>query len=216
MGIVPKRLFPALRCGRPELWLLLLMLASCQRSHRAIAIDPRPAPRPDKSSFLDLQPGWRLQVISGRAALGVGDMQSAEAGLTVTLSGKDLPGTYQRAYYSAYPRGHCFSLETDSIELVTGEVVTSIWKPSFAALPGAPCSQYFRFVYSIQLSRADHRMALLAANDKAALDEVTVLFGQDPDSGCREQRGVWCAWIPDGVAVRPQMRGAGGDWVDAE
>jgi hypothetical protein len=78
-------------------------------------------------------------------------------------------------------------------------------------------ARYVRLIYLVRVSDADHDMAVVASHNKSALDPLTAQVRANPAS-CHEGGGTFCAWIPAGIAVTPEMRvGATGteQWVPA-
>lgn len=80
-----------------------------------------------------------------------------------------------------------------------------------AAQPRAPLfrlpgeARYVRLIYLVRVSQADHDTAVVTANKKDALDSLTAQVRANPEN-CRSGRGTFCAWIPGGIAVPPEMR----------
>ena len=69
----------------------------------------------------------------------------------------------------------------------------------FAAAAGA---HYVRLVFLVRVSQADHDMAIVAADDAAALDELTRAVTHRAE--CRSAQHAFCRWVPNGVAVTPE------------
>jgi hypothetical protein len=49
-------------------------------------------------------------------------------------------------------------------------------------------------------------MAVVAAKDMEALDILTYRVQADPSGGCRSDSRSYCSWIPEGIAVRPEVQ----------
>ena len=165
--------------------------------------------------YVDLQPGWRLRVVtpwlaSGGYRLQLSDQQTS--GNTVTLTGgEDLIG-YETAYYAVMPgeRGGV-RIEFGSAEL-TKDGETSLEphpQPWRLHLPAN--ARFVRLVYLTRLSQADHDMAVVAADDREVLDTLTREVQANPSSACGSDDRRSCSWVPAGIAVRPEMRRAGAD-----
>jgi hypothetical protein len=65
---------------------------------------------------------------------------------------------------------------------------------------------YLRLIYLIRISQADHNMAVVAARKIDALDAITRQIQTNPAGGCNIDRRASCEWIPDGIAVRAEVR----------
>jgi hypothetical protein len=202
---------------RRFLWLAALasILAGCA-THKAPV--PAAAVQPIGRSYIDLQPGWRLRVVtpllkSGGYRLKLG-AQAAD-GSTVALSaGNDFLG-YEVAYYAVKAR--------NGVEFVSAET-TRDGQTAPQAEPVAHLFQlphgvrYVRLIYLVRASQADHDMAVAAAKELRDLEALTRRVEMDPAGACREGQGAFCAWIPAGIAVVPQMKKpveGGVEWVPA-
>ncbi len=191
------------------------ILAGCS-THKAPVVAA--AIQPIGPSYIDLQPGWRLRVVtpllkSGGYRLKLG-AQAAD-GNTVALSvGNDFLG-YEVAYYAVKARtGVAFvSAETNRDGQTTRqpEPVAHLFQ-----LPRGV--RHVRLIYLVRASQADHDMAIAAAKDMRDLEALTRRVEMDPAGACREGQGAFCAWIPAGIAVVPQMKKpveGGVEWVPA-
>lgn len=194
---------------------LACVFAGCSTHHaRAPAAA---AITPASSSYIDLEPGWRLRVVtpilkSGGYRLGAADLQVS--GDTVTLSaGPDFLG-YELAYYAVKARG----VEFLSAQ-ITRDGQTAPQPRPVARLFQLPRGvRHVRLIYLIRVSQADHDMAVAAAKDMNALDALTRRVMANPADGCKTERGAVCSWIPAGIAATPEVRvmvGGAEHWVPA-
>lgn len=215
----PRRIFVAM--------LALLAFASCS-TRRQVAVVPPPAGA--DRTYIDLQPGWRLFVITPILRSGGYVVQSArtvtEAGsdgrsLNITVeAGPDFLGL-ERSYYSVDPRNARDAersagvrVRFQSAEKVVDGKTAAQQKPMVQLFNIPRRARYVRLLYLVRSSQADHNMAVLAAADPARLAELTAEVRRDPRTKCRESDKGYCSWIPAGIAVRPEMRRTGlGDWV---
>ena len=135
-----------------------------------------------------------------------------EPGGTTLQAGSDFLG-YEVAYYAVGARG---------IEFTAGEVhkkdtvvaAAQPMAPLFLLPKGIRC---IRLIYLVRVSDADHDMAVVAAHNKSALDPLTAQVRANPAS-CRDADNTYCVWIPDGIAVTPEMRASATgkeQWVPA-
>ncbi len=168
------------------------------------------APKPLAGAFVDLEPGWRLRVITPLIAGGgyvVKTAPAAEQGNTITMrAGQDFLG-YETAYYEVR--------EGLKVRFATAELTrdghtasqTKALHPLFSMRRGM---KHMRLVFLERGSDTSHDMAVITARDRLELDARTVRLQASPSTGC--QGG--CEWVPAGIAVRPEMQKAG-EWVPA-
>ena len=136
-------------------------------------------------------------------------------GNTVALSvGADFLG-YEVAYYAVKAR--------NGVEFVSAETTrdgrTTPQPQPVAHLFQLPRGvRHVRLIFLVRVSQADHDMAVAAAKDMRDLEALTRRVEANPADACRDGQGAFCAWIPAGIAVVPQLqKTAGGavEWVPA-
>jgi hypothetical protein len=157
-----------------------------------------------QQTYVDVEPGWRLEVITP-IIQGGGFVPRVAATGGAAASAPDLIG-YEVADYAAHksPAGV-------HIEFVSANDVID-GKPSEKPEPrvqlfGVPASmQHVRLLFMLAVSSADHDMAILAADDLGALNTATQTVQSDPQNGCVHGLHSWCEWVPKGIAVRPEKR----------
>jgi hypothetical protein len=192
---------PAWTCAWAALaWAL--SLSGCAVRHTPA---PAAAIQPVNPGYIDLEPGWRLRVVtpilkSGGYRLNFTDETTSVN--TITLSpGDDFLG-YEVAYYAVKAR---HGLEFASAE-TTREGRTAPQRHPVAHLFQLPRgARHVRLIYLVRASRADHDMAVAAAKDMDALDALTRRVLANPMDACDVGGGAFCAWIPAGIAVVPQI-----------
>ena len=194
------------------------LLASCAarnpRTPLNAAKAPASTPVPQPGSYIDLQPQWRLRVVipmlkSGRYVLGT--LGTETDGNTVTVdTGGDFLG-YEIAYYAVQPRrGGGVRIEFTAAE-ATRNGVTAPRTKSIAPLFKLPRgARYVRLIYLIRVSQVDHDMAVVAARDIGSLNALTLRVQSNPGEACRDGRDGSCSWIPQGIAVRPEVEKTAG------
>lgn len=131
-----------------------------------------------------------------------------EAGSTVLQAGPDFLG-YEVAWYSVGTRGIEFTaaeVHKDSKVIASSQPIA----PLFRMPPGA---RYVRLIYLVRVSEADHDMAIVAAHRKEVLGPLTAEVRANPEA-CRDRARTFCSWIPNGIAVTPEVR-SGEQWVAA-
>ncbi len=168
------------------------------------------APKPLAGSFVDLEPGWRLRVITPLIAGGGYQVKSAtaqEQGNNITLrAAQDFLG-FETAYYGVR--------EGLKVQFETAEVTRdgkSVPQPKpvhplFAMRRGM---KQMRLVFLERASDTTHDMAVITGRDRRELDTLTVRLQTSPSTGC--QKG--CEWVPAGIAVRPELQKSG-IWLPA-
>jgi hypothetical protein len=194
---------------------LPLVLAACAARHTHA---PVAAVQPIGPSYIDLEPGWRLRVVtpilkSGGYRLKL-TAQTADAGTVTLHAGDDFLG-YEVAYYAV--RAH------NGVEFVSAETTrngrTAPQPQPVAHLFQLPRGvRHVRLIYLVRVSQADHDMAVAAAKDMDALDALTRRVQANPADACRTEPGAFCAWIPAGIAVVPQFKktiDGGFEWAPA-
>jgi hypothetical protein len=188
-----------------------LIIASCSKSKPVIAT-PSPV---SNSEYIDLQPEWRLRVVTPLGKTGdykLKFQEVAESGNQLTLRAADFGG-YETSYYSVEPRRPGVRVRFASAE-VTREGVTSPATKSVVPLfTAAARNRYVRLVYLTRVSTADHNMAVISCEKLNDLEALTrAAQANDPVCG-KDPR---CSWIPAGIAVRPELkRPADGTWAPA-
>lgn len=167
-------------------------------------------PKPAVGTFIDLEPGWRLRVITPLVA-GVGYVLKTapveEQGNTITLkTGADFLG-YETAYYDVREG---LDVRFANAQVTREGKSTPQPKPTHPLFRMGHGMKHMRLVFLERGSATTHDMAVLTAKAPATLDELTVRLQSSPSSGC--QRG--CEWVPAGIAVRPEMQKSGA-WLPA-
>jgi hypothetical protein len=163
---------------------------------------------PASSSFIDLQPGWRLRVVTPMLKSGGYRLQpSAQqvSGNTVTLSaGSDFLG-YEVSYYAVKAR----RVEFVSAQVTRGGTTVPQAQPIVRLFELPRGMRHVRLIFLLRVSQADHDMAVAAAKDIAALEALTSRVLANPADGCRSSASATCKWIPAGIAVVPEVQKAG-------
>ena len=190
--------------------LMATLLSGC-RSRWVRAPSPSSATADLRTPYIDLQPGWRLRVItpltrSGKYQLGLAGQQVTGSAVTLA-AGDDFIG-YQTSYYAVQPRRRAgihivFTSAQDTRDGITAARSTP--HASLFQLPRG--ARYVRLLYLARASRSDHDMAVLASSEEPALMHLTATVQAHPEA-CENTRRTFCSWIPAGIAVRPEVRTA--------
>ncbi len=181
-----------------------------------------PAAAVDRADYIDLQPGWRLRVVTPVLKSGGYQLRAAGqqvSGNTITLTtGADFLG-YELAYYAVRSRNGAGVRVAFLSAEITQEGKTSAQSRPLAPLFQLPRSaRYVRLIFLTRVSRADHDMAVVAARESGALDALTRRVLAEPGEACKSEGLTYCAWIPKGIAVAPErqrMIDGLGEWVPA-
>jgi hypothetical protein len=195
-----------MRTVRPLLFLTclaaLVAVTGCVRKNIAVP-SPSNIARPD--DYVDLEPAWKLRIVvpllkSGSFRPVVSGEQTR--GNTITMSAADLTG-YEVSHYAVTGKsGSRVRIGFVSAEATRdGKTVAEDRPPALPfALPHG--SEYIRLVYLVRVSQADHNMAIVAAKRVETLNAFTRRLKESP-AICGMEAGVFCSWVPAGVAVRP-------------
>lgn len=197
----------------------LAILSGCAR--KTVRIPQNSGLLAVDNAFIDLEPGWRLRVITPLLKSGGYLPQAANeqtTGNTITYSaGGDFLG-YETAYYQVARRGHSGVRIRFSSAAVTTDSGTTPQPRPVAPLFDLPQSaRHVRLIYLQRASQADHNMALVASNQMSSLERLTGRVLLSP-SACLTDRFDYCSWIPAGIAVRPEKSTVANglkEWISA-
>jgi hypothetical protein len=159
--------------------------------------------------YADLQPGWRIRVVTPILKSGKYKPEFKETGATgntVELSGGDDLVGYETSYYSVRPgKSGVVIAFVSAANTINGKTAR---KPSpLVRLFDFPAgTRYVRLVFLTRVSRADHNQAILAAANLDELNRLTDKVETDPAANCKSLGESYCTWVPEGIAVRPEKR----------
>jgi hypothetical protein len=209
-----------LRANLAALIVMIIDVSSCMHPRASIPNAPIQISSPD---WIDLQPGWRVRVVTpmlrsggylikaGAARAGGGDRAHQDFTLsrnntlhTVTSANTDLIG-YEISFYSVKSRrGGGVRVVFHSAEIIReGQRISSRHpiEPMFQ-LPRQ--ATWLRIVHWSRGSH-DYDAAILAANRQDLLPPLTRQLQSDPFA-CKISGNTFCSWIHPGVAVMPESR----------
>jgi hypothetical protein len=191
-----------MRNGWPLL-LLTCIVTGCAR--KTVSVPPTPSNMARQDDYVDLGPEWKLRVVvpllkSGGFRPAVTGEQTN--GNTITMSAADMTG-YEVSQYAvtgkSASRVRVVFVSAESTR--EGKTVPEERPPPLPfSFPHA--SEYIRLVYLVRVSQADHNMAIVAAKRVEALNAFTKRLKENP-ALCGTEEGIFCSWVPVGVAVRP-------------
>jgi hypothetical protein len=182
------------------------VLGGCGQKRVAVAT-PAPRSRPD-DAYVDLEAGWRLRVVmplrnSGTKISAEAPQQSSGNTLTV-VAGKDFLG-YETDYYDVASSGRGgVKVRFRSAEITSdGQMVRQTF-PTMKLFVVPRHAIFLRLLYLERGSEADHNMAVVGANRKDRLEQLTQSVEADP-ANCAVSGATVCRWMTAGVAVRPEV-----------
>ena len=206
---------------------MFMVTSGCARPRVAIPSTPVNAASPD---WVDLEPGWRVRVITPVLSSGgylvktepaPGQDVDADASRAITgeitlSTGTGFTG-YEVSLYSVKPRqgGGVYVIFNSAEIHKQGQVIRS-------RQPIQPLFQLpreTRWVRILHLARGSHDYdsALLATTRRDTLEALTRQVQSDP-SACKAAGDAFCFRIPPGIAAIAESRRDGqakGPWVSA-
>ncbi len=168
---------------------------------------PEP-PIPEKSGyFIDLEPGWRLRVVTPILKSGGYELRTSGAetiGSSITVPAADFIG-FETAYYSvSKPDERGMRIAFLSATTTKGGETAPQPQPLVPLFDLPASVRFVRLIYLIRTSQMDHNMAVVATDQKEALDALTKAVQSNPGN-CATRLGVYCSWVPTGISVRPEF-----------
>ena len=196
-----------------SLWLTLasalIEFAGCSHQQGRLPAPTAIAPS-DTSSYMDLEPGWKLKILVPLTKSVEAIRQSRPVpkrnGNTISLS-TDSPVGYEISYYAVVGRrGGAVKLKFTSASRTTNAKTIAEPAPPLLSFPLPRSSEHIRLIYLVvRSSQADHKMAILASKHLDSLNAFTTRLKANP-SVCTTgaNNDVSCSWVPAGIAVRPE------------
>ena len=186
--------------------LMFTILSGC--GVRRTAVRPAAVPLKDPGpTFVDLQPGWDVRVVSpilksGGYKLDFVASSESTSGSAITIKTTDNFLGYESALYKVEANGKGVRIILDHTEAIRDGVTTRKKDSSLRLFQLPDRTKHVRLVYLQRASGSDHNMALVASNRKKTLEALTRKVQMNPPQCTTEQVDV-CTWIPEGIAVRP-------------
>lgn len=199
--------------------VLALVLTSCN-----IRVAKTPAPGSEsfsEHSYVDLQPGWRIRVVTPITKSGTFNVTTQPtlgdgSGLSLKTS-EDFLG-YETSYYVVNARqGGDISIRFVQAEVNRGGKRSRRSRPIAMLFQLPEHVKFVRILYLVRVSPADHNQGILAAPTLKQLEGLTAKVQSDPEHGCEIALQSFCAWVPMGISVQPQKRDPqeSKEWVPA-
>jgi hypothetical protein len=198
--------------------LLAILGAPACSARRTIShpLAPTPVGGPD---YADLQPGWRLQIVTPvgeapRVILPESKSGSGTPGVPITAKVEG-SFTYEVAVYTIeHRRGGGVRVRLASAELIRDGNPAKESRTSRPLFVLPEHVRHVRLLFLTRASEADHDMAVIASDRAGRLDALTSMVKMQGIEGCNKEPRAHCSWIPRGVAVRPQLQKAkSGPWI---
>ena len=170
---------------------------------------------------MDLQPGWRIRVVTPIHRPGSFEGQTAQteySGHTITVNGGDDFLGYELAYYAVTARpSDGLVVSFVQAERIIGGATRKEASPQVRLFALPQDYGYIRLVFLTRLSQADHNEAIVAASNVTDLEDLTEKIQANPDMNCKPESQSTCSWVPAGISVQPERRNPQGrhHWVPA-
>jgi hypothetical protein len=174
-------------------------------AHRAVPSEATPIV---ERNYVDLQPGWRIRVItpilkSGKFKTQLHEVAGSHDPLALT-AGDDFLG-YETSYYIVSAReGAGVAVAFASAELKKEGKTVRQPHPLVTLFDLTQNARYVRLVFLVRVSQADHDQVILAASNLDDLEALTQRVQADPIENCTKSADSYCAWIPEGISVQPE------------
>ncbi|OLE12183.1 MAG: hypothetical protein AUG89_08130 [Acidobacteria bacterium 13_1_20CM_4_56_7] len=165
---------------------------------------------PINRSYVDLEPGWRIRVVTPILKSGTFKVQTEQvrnsAGMIELKTSDDFTG-FEIDYYAvnALNRHRPF-IEFSSAVATRNGKRTKPSQPLFPLFDLPATVHYVRLLFLTRVSQNEHDQAILAASSVAELDALTRRVEPSPAENCKPQPEGICSWVPDGISVQPEKR----------
>ncbi len=184
----------------------MLLFAAIGCSRKAVQVPVAVAGSPSDNSYMDLTPGERLRILVPVLKAGANQIAAASEhreDQIIVLSAANLAG-YEVSYYSIEGKGNGkVQLKFVSAEKTIDGITTREGSAPRLPFPLPVRTQHVRLIYLVRRSQSDHNMAIAAAKNLEALNIFTERLKDDP-TVCKQKGGIFCAWVPAGMAVRTE------------
>lgn len=170
-------------------------------------------------SYVEFQPGWRLQVVvpilkSGGYNVKLQEMKTENG--TIQLKTPDDFVGYEIDHYvveSQKDGGVAIEFRTAEVHMNDGGK-SNRTEPRLRLFKFPEGLRYVRLAFLSRLSPTEHDAAILAASTREQMTGLTARVEANPSQACTESPDEVCSWVPVGVSVQPQKR-QGHKWVPA-
>jgi hypothetical protein len=160
--------------------------------------------------YVDLRPGWRVQVVTPVLKSG-GYMpqitETSREGSDITFTTSDDFVGYERSYYAVKERnGGGVRIVFMSAWVTENGKRTRRSRPIVPIFELPDSTRFVRLIYTVRVSQTDHDTAIVAASDQQQLDKLTERVRTDPAAACQPDPPDVCRWVPKGIAVQTEEK----------
>jgi hypothetical protein len=170
-------------------------------------------------SYVEFQPGWRLQVVvpilkSGGYNVKLQELKTENG--TIQLKTPDDFVGYEIDRYAVKPRTDGgVTVEFQSAEIhMNGGNTSKRPEPRLRLFKLPEDVRYVRLAFLSRLSPTEHDAVILAASTRERMEALTARVEDNPSQACTTSMQEVCSWVPEGVSVQPQRK-HGRKWVPA-
>lgn len=207
------------REARLKTWIVFSAMLACASLGCAVHKPMQPAAVIASHSYVEFQPGWRLQVVvpilkSGGYNVKLQEMKTENG--TIQLKTTDDFVGYEIDHYSVESRkdgGVAIEFRTAEVHMNDGKK-SNRSEPRLRLFKLAEDLRYVRLAFLSRLSPSEHDAVILAASTREQMEALTASVEDNPSQACSESMPEVCSWVPEGVSVQPQKR-QGHKWVPA-
>ena len=168
--------------------------------------------------YIDLQPGWRIKVVTpivkgGGYGVQTEEVKASEGSVEMRTTA-DFIG-YEVDYYAVESAD-----DRIAIRFLSAETRTNGGNAKRRTAPLVPLftlpadTRNIRLLFLTRVSPSEHNAAVLSANSSEALNKLTNLVEESPAQNCGNQGDAICSWIPEGISVQAEKK-TSKDWVPA-
>ena len=172
-------------------------------------------------SYIDLQPGWRVRVVTPVLSSGQFKMPPKEfhaEGKTVALqTGGEFLG-YETDYYAVSARnGNGVVVRFGSAEFTSNGKSSKRSQPLVPLFDLPENVRYVRLLFLTRVSRTEHDQAILGSASLTGLDALRKRVEESPAEQLQAPAGGNLHLGPAGIAVQPEKRtpASGKAWIPA-
>lgn len=162
-------------------------------------------------SYVDLEPGWRVRVVtpilkSGKFKIQTEQVRAGEETGALTV-GSDFVG-YEIDYYDVLSAqsGNGVVVRFGSAEVMSNGKSSTQSQPRVPLFDFPENFRHVRLLFLTRVSQTDHDQAILGSSSLADLDVLRQKVESSPAENCTVQPEGICAWVPGGIAVQPEKK----------
>lgn len=171
-------------------------------------------------SYVDLEPGWRVRVVtpilkSGKFKIQTEQVHAGEETGALTV-GSDFVG-YEIDYYDVVSaqNGSGVAVRFGSAKVISNSKSSKQSQPRVPLFDLPENVRHVRLLFLTRVSQTEHDQAILGSSSLADMDVLRQKVEASPAENCRIQPEGICAWVPGGIAVQPEKKtnSGGKAWI---